>query len=68
MMETEEGIEGFQERWLKFSTVITVSDGDGMGKGLVLKRATFNLPNDHANSSACLNNRAIMENFGTCEV
>ena len=24
----------FQERWLKYSTVITVSDGDGMREGL----------------------------------
>ena len=30
---------------------------------LVLKYTTFNLPNDHATSWACLNDRAIMVNF-----
>ena len=34
MMETEEGIQVFQESWLKFSTLITVSDGDGIQEGL----------------------------------
>ena len=33
MMETEEGIQGFQERWLKCFTVITVSDGNGIEEG-----------------------------------
>ena len=33
MMETEEGIQVFQESWLKFSTLITVSDGDGIEEG-----------------------------------
>ena len=33
MIEIEEGIQGFQERWLKFSTVIMVSDGDGIEEG-----------------------------------
>ena len=32
-METEEGIQGFQESWIKFSTLITVSDGDGIEEG-----------------------------------
>ena len=30
---------------------------------LVLKSAAFNLPNDHATNSACLNDRAIIANF-----
>ena len=33
MIEIEEGIQGFQERWLKFSTLIMVSDGDGIEEG-----------------------------------
>ena len=33
MMEIEEGIQGFQERWLKCSIVIMVSDGDGIEEG-----------------------------------
>ena len=48
-----------------------VSESDGMREGshsVGLKHATFNLPNDHANKSACLNNRAIMEIFETCAV
>ena len=43
-----------------------VSENDGMGKGLHsvgLKCAAFNLPNDHANISACLDDRAIMAIF-----
>ena len=33
MMEIEEGIQGFQERWLKCSRIIMVGDSDGIGKG-----------------------------------
>ena len=33
-MEKEEGIQGFQERRLKCSIVIMVSDGDGIEEGL----------------------------------
>ena len=65
MMETKEGMQGFQERWLKFSIIIIVSDGNGLEEGshsANLKRSAFNLPNNHATSSACLNNRSIMEN------
>ena len=60
-----------RERWLKCSTVITVSENGGMGEGLHnvgLKRAAFNLQNDHANNSACLDNRAIMVIFETCAI
>ena len=60
-----------RERWLKFSIVIIVSESDGMGEGshsVGLNRAAFNLPNDHANSSACLDDHAIMAIFETCAV
>ena len=60
-----------RERWLKCSTVITVSENDGMGEGLhsvCLKCVAFNLPNDHANKSACLDDRAIMAIFETCVI
>ena len=61
----------YKERWLKFSTVITVSENNGMGEGshsVGLKHAAFNLPNDHANSSTCLDDHAIMAIFETCAV
>ena len=64
-------VGSMRERWLKCSTVITVSENDGMGEGshsVDLKHAAFNLPNDHANISSCLNDRSIMEIFGTCAV
>ena len=51
--------------------MITVSENDGMGEvshSFGLKHAAFNLPNDHANSLACLDDRAIMEIFETCAV
>ena len=32
-METKEGIQSFQETWLKCSTVTTVSDGDQIEEG-----------------------------------
>ena len=51
--------------------MITISEIDGMGEGphsVGLKRAAFNLPNDHANISVCLNDHSIMEIFGTCAV
>ena len=64
-------VGSMRERWLKCSTVITVSENDGMGEGshsVDSKRATFNLPNDHANNSACLDDRAIIEIFETCAI
>ena len=48
-----------------------VSENDGMGEGshsVDLKRVAFNLPNDHANSSECLADRAIMAIFETCAI
>ena len=48
-----------------------VSESNGMGEGLhsaSLKCAAFNLPNDHANSLACLDDRAIMAIFEMCAV
>ena len=42
-----------------------------MGEGshsVDLKHAAFNLPNDHANILACLDDRAIMAIFETCTV
>ena len=48
-----------------------VSENDGMGEGshsVGLKHATFNLPNDHANNLACLDDHAIMEIFETCAI
>ena len=48
-----------------------VSESDGMREGshsVGLKHATFNLPNDHANISACLDDRSIMAIFKTCAV
>ena len=43
----------------------------GMERGshsVDLKHASFNRLNDHANSSACLENHAIMEIFEMCVV
>ena len=60
-----------RERWLKRSTVVMVSENDGMGEGshsVGLKSAAFNLPNDHINSVACLDDRAIMAIFETCAI
>ena len=42
-----------------------------MGEGsqsVDLKHVTFNLPNDHANSSTCLGDRSIMEIFEMCAI
>ena len=51
--------------------MITVSENDGMGEGshsVGLKHVAFNLPNDHANNSTCLDDRATMEIFETCAI
>ena len=64
-------VGNMRERWLKFSTVIMVSENDGMGEGshcFGLKRAAFNLPNDHANSSTCFHDHAIMAIFEMCAI
>ena len=60
-----------RERWLKCSIVVMVSENYGMGEGshsVGLKRAAFNIPNDHSNSSTCLDDRAIMVIFEMCAV
>ena len=64
-------VGSMRERWLKCSTVITVNENDGMGEGshsVSLKRGAFNLPNDHANNSTCLDDRSIMEIFKMCTI
>ena len=60
-----------EEGWLTNSTVVTVSESDGLERGLQsvdLKCASFNRSNDHATNSACLDDRAIMEILETCAV
>ena len=60
-----------EEMQLTHSIVVMVSENDGMGEGshsFDLKCVTFNLSNDHANNSTCLDDRAIMAIFETCAV
>ena len=60
-----------EERWLTNSTVVMVSESDGVERGshgVDLKRASFNRSNDHTNSSTCLDDHAIIEIFETCAI
>ena len=60
-----------RERWLKWSTVITVSENDGMEEGshsVGLKLTTFNVPNDHANNLTFLDDHSIMAIFEMCAI
>ena len=51
-----QGCREDERKVAKFSIVVMVSENDGMGEDshtVDLKCTAFNLPNEHANSSAC---------------